>query len=93
MQETATIKVNDKSIELPLVLGSEGETGIDIGNLRAKTKSITLDPGFVNTGSCESKITFLVTSAVTLGLPSLSPPIQDPNSIGLKFFGKPLSMF
>ena len=59
MPGTARIEVNDKSIELPLVVGSEGETGIDIGKLRAETKSITLDPGFVNTGSCESGITFL----------------------------------
>ena len=59
MPGTARIEVNDKSIELPLVIGSEGETGIDIGKLRAQTKSITLDPGFVNTGSCESGITFL----------------------------------
>ena len=59
MLGTARIEVNDKSIELPLVVGSEGETGIDIGKLRAQTKSITLDPGFVNTGSCESGITFL----------------------------------
>ena len=34
-----------------------------------------------------------VTSAVTNGLPSLSPPIHDPNSIGLKFLGKPLPIF
>ena len=59
MPRTARIEVNDNSIELPLVVGSEGETGIDIGKLRAETKSITLDPGFVNTGSCESGITFL----------------------------------
>ena len=59
MPGTARIEVNDKSIELPLVVGSEGETGIDIGKLRTETKSITLDPGFVNTGSCESGITFL----------------------------------
>ena len=59
MPGTARIEINDKSIELPLVLGSEGELGIDIGKLRAETKSITLDPGFVNTGSCESGITFL----------------------------------
>ena len=52
MPGTARIEVNDKLIELPLVVGSEGETGIDIGKLRAETKSITLDPGFVNTGSC-----------------------------------------
>ena len=59
MPRTARIEVNDNSIELPLVVGSEGETGIDIGKLRTETKSITLDPGFVNTGSCESGITFL----------------------------------
>ena len=45
MPGTARIEINEKSIELPLVLGSEGETGIDIGKLRAKTQSITLDPG------------------------------------------------
>ena len=59
MPKTARIEVNDKSVELPIVVGSEGETGIDIGKLRAETNSITLDPGFVNTGSCESGITFL----------------------------------
>ena len=59
MSGTARIEVNEQSIELPLVVGSEGETGIDIGKLRAQTKAITLDPGFVNTGSCESGITFL----------------------------------
>ncbi|MBS1256663.1 MAG: Citrate synthase 1 [Deltaproteobacteria bacterium] len=59
MSGTARIEVNEQSIDLPLVVGSEGETGIDIGKLRAQTKAITLDPGFVNTGSCESGITFL----------------------------------
>ena len=59
MPRTARIEVNEKTLELPLVVGSEGETGIDIGKLRTETKSITLDPGFVNTGSCESGITFL----------------------------------
>ncbi len=59
MEKSAKIQVNDKSVELPLVKGSEDEIGIDIGKLRALTNSITLDPGFVNTGSCESGITFL----------------------------------
>jgi citrate synthase len=40
-------------------MGSESEIGIDISKLRSQTKAITLDPGFVNTGSCESGITFL----------------------------------
>ena len=59
MANTARLEVNEKSIDLPLVLGSESEIGIDISKLRSQTKAITLDPGFVNTGSCESGITFL----------------------------------
>jgi len=59
MANTARLEVNEKSIELPLVMGSESEIGIDISKLRSQTKAITLDPGFVNTGSCESGITFL----------------------------------
>ncbi|MBC8259319.1 MAG: citrate synthase [SAR324 cluster bacterium] len=59
MENTAKIEINDKSIEMPLITGSEGEIGIDISKLRSQTKTITLDPGFVNTGSCESGITFL----------------------------------
>jgi len=46
-------------IELPVVEGSEGEKGIDISRLRAETGMITLDPGYGNTGSCESAITFI----------------------------------
>jgi len=59
MVNTARLEVNEKSIDLPLVMGSESEIGIDISKLRSQTKAITLDPGFVNTGSCESGITYL----------------------------------
>jgi len=59
MANTARLEVNEKSINLPLVMGSESEIGIDISKLRSQTKAITLDPGFVNTGSCESGITYL----------------------------------
>ena len=59
MANTARLEVNEKSIDLPLVIGSESEIGIDISKLRSQTKAITLDPGFVNTGSCESGITYL----------------------------------
>jgi citrate synthase len=59
MAETAKLMVDGKTFELPIVRGSEGETAIDISNLRAKTGLITLDPGFANTGSCLSSITFL----------------------------------
>ncbi|MDA0201643.1 MAG: citrate (Si)-synthase, partial [Bacteroidetes bacterium] len=43
----------------PVVHGSENEAAVDIKNLRAKTGLITLDPGFKNTGACQSEITFL----------------------------------
>ena len=59
MANTARLEVNEKSIDLPLVMGSESDIGIDISKLRSQTKAITLDPGFVNTGSCDSGITYL----------------------------------
>jgi len=55
----ATIAVNWKTAELPVVTGTEGETGIDISQLRNLIGAITLDPGFGNTGACESSITFI----------------------------------
>ena len=57
--KTATLTYGDKTIELPVVEGSEGELGIDITELRAKTGLITLDPAFGNTGACNSAITFI----------------------------------
>ena len=60
MSEIATLKLPDgKSLELPVLTGTKNEKAIDISDLRKKTGHITLDPGFVNTGSCESAITFL----------------------------------
>lgn len=59
MAETAKLTIGDKTIELPVVEGSEGEKAIDITTLRQKTGYITLDPGFANTGSCLSSITFM----------------------------------
>jgi citrate synthase len=59
MGDTAIIEYNGKKIEVPVVVGSEGETAIDVGRLRADTGLITLDPGYVNTGSCLSTITFI----------------------------------
>jgi citrate synthase len=56
---TVTLLVDGKPLTLPLVQGSEGEIGIDIMQLRAKTGMITLDPGFGNTGACKSAITFI----------------------------------
>src|SRR5215468_521098 len=59
MAETAKLIVDGKTLELPIVTGSEGERGIDITSLRAKTGYITVDPGYANTGSCKSSITFI----------------------------------
>jgi citrate synthase len=59
MSETAHLSIDGKEIDLPLVRGSENETGIDISNLRAATGAITLDVGYKNTGATKSAITFL----------------------------------
>lgn len=59
MDEYATLTYNGKEILLPVITGSEGEKAIDISSLRAETGFITLDPGYANTGSCLSAITFM----------------------------------
>ena len=59
MADTATLVVDGKSIELPVVEGSEGERAVDIRKLRSETGIITLDPGFANSGACRSAITFI----------------------------------
>jgi citrate synthase len=60
MSDKATLEINGEKYELPLVVGSENEVAIDIQTLRNATGGlITLDPGYKNTGSCESAITFL----------------------------------
>jgi len=57
--DTVRLVLGDTEIELPVVEGSEGERAIDISRLRAETGLITIDEGFVNTGSTRSAITFL----------------------------------
>ena len=60
MSNTATLEINGKKYEFPLIKGTENEVAINISNLRATTDAvITIDPGYKNTGSCESAITFL----------------------------------
>jgi len=56
---TATLTYGEKKLEMPVIEGSEGELAVDISQLRAKTGLITLDPGYGNTGSCKSAITFI----------------------------------
>ena len=60
MSKKATLLINNQEFDFPIVLGSENETSIDIKNLRSLTGGVTtIDPGFKNTASCESKITYL----------------------------------
>ena len=59
MKNKVHLNIDDSKIELNLVKGSENEIGLDISSLRTESNMITLDPGYKNTGSCKSKITFL----------------------------------
>ncbi len=59
MAETAKIILEGKTYEYPIVVGTEGEKAIDISALRNDSGYITLDPGYGNTGSCQSSITFI----------------------------------
>ncbi|WP_424495081.1 citrate synthase [Salinimicrobium sp. GXAS 041] len=59
MSKVATIEIEGKKYEFPVVVGTENELAIDIKQLRGQSGAITLDPGYKNTGACESAITFL----------------------------------
>jgi len=55
----AKLSLDGQEFEQPTVVGSEGEKAIDITRLRAESATITLDPGYANTGACRSAITFI----------------------------------
>jgi citrate synthase len=59
MSDKATLEYKGKTYEFPVVEGTENELAIDIKTLRSASGIITLDPGYKNTGSCRSAITFL----------------------------------
>ncbi len=59
MAGKAVLTMDGQTIELDTVTGTEGETGVVLGKLRGNTGIITVDPGFVNTGSAQSDITFI----------------------------------
>ena len=60
MSDNATLEINGKTYEFPLITGTENEVAIDFKTLRTATGGVTtIDPGFKNTGSCQSAITFL----------------------------------
>ncbi|AWM13079.1 citrate synthase [Flavobacterium sp. NRK F10] len=59
MSKTAILEIDGNKYEFPVIVGTENEAAIDIEKLRAATGAITIDPGYKNTGSCKSEITFL----------------------------------
>ncbi|WP_447636109.1 citrate synthase [Flavobacterium microcysteis] len=59
MSKTAILEIDGNRHEFPVLVGTENEVAIDIDKLRSATGAITLDPGYKNSGSCKSEITFL----------------------------------
>ncbi|HTT57701.1 MAG TPA: citrate synthase [Opitutaceae bacterium] len=59
MPSTATLKLENKELHLPIITGTEGEKAVDIRNLRNETGYVCYDDGFGNTASCESAVTFI----------------------------------
>jgi len=59
MSDKVILNYNGNELELPVTTGTMDEKSIDISKLRSATGLITMDPGYKNTGACESKITFL----------------------------------
>jgi len=57
--KAARLTYEDQEYEFPVIVGSEGEVAIQSHALRSLTGAITLDPGYGNTGSCRSAITFI----------------------------------
>ncbi|GDX91851.1 citrate synthase [Planctomycetia bacterium] len=56
---TASLTLDGKSYDLPVIRGTEDETAIDITKLLGQSGAITMDPGFNSTGACRSGITFI----------------------------------
>ena len=57
--DVASLTYGDHTLDLPVIRGTEGELGADISKLRSETGLITLDPGYGNTGSTRSAITYV----------------------------------
>ena len=56
---TATLTIDGKTVEFPVMVGTHGQDVIDIRSLGAKTGLFTYDSGFLSTASCQSKVTFI----------------------------------
>ncbi len=61
MDQFITLAIGDQSFQLPLIKGSEGESAVDISDLRQNTGLVVIDKGFRNTASCKSAISFIDT--------------------------------
>ena len=59
MTDKAVLTIGDQTIELPMLVGTEGERAIDISKLREATGVVTYDPSLANTASCQSKVTYI----------------------------------
>ena len=59
MSDSVKVQFGEKKFDFPVIEGTEGERAMDIASLRADTGLVTLDNGYMNTGSCQSAITFL----------------------------------
>ena len=59
MDNTVTMRIGDREVKLPVIVGTEDEHAVDISKLRSETGFITLDEGYGNTGACRSAITFI----------------------------------
>jgi len=55
----AKLVLNDTEYDLPVIVGTEGEVAVDVSDLRSRTGVVTYDPGYANTASCKSAITFI----------------------------------
>lgn len=83
MTQSVSLTLEGKTVELPIVVGSEDEKALDVSKLRDATGHITLDPGYGNTGSCKSAITYIDGDAGILryrGIP-IEQFEQSPNFI------------
>jgi citrate synthase len=58
-ERPAVLHYGDRDVELPMIVGTEDERGLDIAKLRAQTGLVTVDNGFLNTAACESAITYI----------------------------------
>src|ERR1700741_1549991 len=59
MPDQISLNIDGKTLDCPVIVGTEGDKAFDIAKLRSQTGYITMDPGFGNTGSCKSAITYL----------------------------------